>query len=176
MPFTNWCTTGSVERKDLFRCAAGVNPSFVQHQNALSDPPRAAHIVGDHDRRDFQAVANPHDELVDAVGNDRIQARSWVRRRAQFPARKQWPAPARPACACPRKARPASCLRCRAGPPSPERRPTRSAISLSRQLAFAPQGKGHIFRHSQRVEEGGALKDHAEPMPDTDQLPLVHAR
>src|SRR5438552_3192849 len=58
----------------LFRRSAGVNAPLMQHENALGDAPGAAHVVRHGDRGHFEPLADPDDQLVDAVGHDGVQS------------------------------------------------------------------------------------------------------
>src|SRR5580765_6804082 len=50
-----------------------MDPSLVQHENALSYPFGAAHIMSDGDGRDLQLFANADDQAVNPVCGHRIQ-------------------------------------------------------------------------------------------------------
>src|SRR5207248_9568476 len=59
--------------KDFVGSAGEMDAAAVQHEDALADPPRAAHVMRHRHRRHRHPFANPHDELIDAVRNDRVQ-------------------------------------------------------------------------------------------------------
>src|SRR5262245_49651192 len=64
-----------IGRENLIGCASNVNFFVVQHQNPLTDPSGAAHVVSYDDRCHVQTFAHPNNQLIYAVGNDWVQTR-----------------------------------------------------------------------------------------------------
>src|SRR6266568_690817 len=54
--------------------SSGVNLAVVQHQDALAQPARAAHVMSDHYRGHLQPIAHAEDEMIDVVRHNRVQA------------------------------------------------------------------------------------------------------
>src|SRR6185312_5269206 len=52
-----------------------VNFFVIQHQDALAHAPRTTHIVSHDHASHFEPVAHSQNQLVDGVGNNRIQSR-----------------------------------------------------------------------------------------------------
>jgi hypothetical protein len=59
---------------EFFDRAVGDDAAAVHHRHLVADAERALHVVGDHDARDAQSLLEPHDEVIDAGGVDRVEA------------------------------------------------------------------------------------------------------
>ena len=67
---------GGIE--NLIGRAVGVDFAVVQQHHAVADAAHAARVVRDDDRCAFQLVAHLDDELIDTVGDDRVQSGGWL--------------------------------------------------------------------------------------------------
>src|SRR6266568_2765704 len=65
---------GILGLKHFIGRASRINLAVVQHQDALAQPARAAHIMGDHYRGHLQPIAHAEDKMIDVVRHNRVQA------------------------------------------------------------------------------------------------------
>ena len=117
-----------------------------------------------------------HDQLVDHVGHDRIEAGGRLVEEDDLRLARRWRGPARRASACRRTAPTERARRFPAPRPTLRELGERHLPGLGRRHAVAlDQSEGDVLPDAQRVEQGAALEQHAELAHHVGALAIAEA-